>query len=130
MEVSRRRVLQKHLEPARPLRRFIHVDSEPQKNAATCAQALMAEEDQETNIGIEQFYKIVNLAKQKEGRISYSRDFLIGLASCPESRKKPEFLPEHPIVLTEARELGHLKLHEMRNNGEMGDTKAEWLHSS
>lgn len=26
MEVSRRRVLQKHLEPARPLRRYIHAD--------------------------------------------------------------------------------------------------------
>lgn len=36
------------------------------------------------------------------GRISYTRDFLIGLASCPEARKKPEFLPEHPIVLTKA----------------------------
>lgn len=36
------------------------------------------------------------------GRISYTRDFLIALASCPEARKKPEFLPEHPIVLTEA----------------------------
>uniref|UniRef100_A0AAX7SGR5 Uncharacterized protein n=1 Tax=Astatotilapia calliptera TaxID=8154 RepID=A0AAX7SGR5_ASTCA len=35
-------------------------------------------------------------------RISYTRDFLIGLASCPEARKKPEFLPEHPIVLSEA----------------------------
>ncbi|XP_042346368.1 uncharacterized protein C8orf88 homolog [Plectropomus leopardus] len=130
MEVSRRRVLQKHLEPARPLRRFIHVDSEPQINAATCAQALMAEEDQETNIGIEQFYKIVNLAKQKEGRISYSRDFLIGLASCPESRKRPEFLPEHPIVLTEARDLEDLKLHEMRWNGRNEDTVEERLHSS
>uniref|UniRef100_A0A668ULQ7 Uncharacterized protein n=1 Tax=Oreochromis aureus TaxID=47969 RepID=A0A668ULQ7_OREAU len=35
-------------------------------------------------------------------RISYTRDFLIGLASCPEARKKPEFLPDHPIVLSEA----------------------------
>lgn len=36
------------------------------------------------------------------GRICYTRDFLIGLARCPEAKKKPEFLPEHPIVLTEA----------------------------
>lgn len=36
------------------------------------------------------------------GRLSYSRDFLIGLANCAQARKKPEFLPEHPIVLTEA----------------------------
>ncbi|XP_073341578.1 uncharacterized protein C8orf88 homolog [Pagrus major] len=112
MEVSRRRVLQKHLEPARPLRRCLHVVIEPNVNAATCAQALMEEEHQETNVGIEQFYKIVNMHKQKEGRISYTRDVLIALANCPEARKKPEFLPEHPIVLTEARDVGDLKWNE------------------
>uniref|UniRef100_A0A3Q1F539 Uncharacterized protein n=1 Tax=Acanthochromis polyacanthus TaxID=80966 RepID=A0A3Q1F539_9TELE len=69
MEVSRRRVLQKHLEPARPLRR--------------CIPAEMGD------------YSAL------PARISYTRDFLIALASCPESRKKPEFLPEHPVVLTE-----------------------------
>ncbi|XP_018544865.1 uncharacterized protein C8orf88 homolog [Lates calcarifer] len=129
MEVSRRRVLQKHLEPARPLRRSIHIDIEPRVNAATCAQALMEEVDRETNIDIEQFYKIVNLHKQKEGRISYTRDFLIGLASCPEARKKPEFLPEHPIVLPEARDPMDLRLHEMRWNGGKGEMAAERLHS-
>ncbi|XP_028437181.1 uncharacterized protein C8orf88 isoform X4 [Perca flavescens] len=129
MEVSRRRILQKHLEPARPLRRCIHVDSEPIINAATCGQALMEEEDQEANIGIEQFYRIFNLHKQKEGRISYTREFLIGLASSPEARKKPKFLPEHPIVLMEARDLGHLRLHEMRWNGGKEDMDEERLHS-
>ncbi|KAG7242083.1 hypothetical protein INR49_024129 [Caranx melampygus] len=89
--------------------------------AATCAQAMMEEVDQETDITIEQFYKIVNLQKHNEvtGRISYTRDFLIGLASCPEAKKKPEFLPEHPIVLTEARDPGDLRLHEK------GDEKEE-----
>ncbi|XP_035806531.1 uncharacterized protein C8orf88 homolog [Amphiprion ocellaris] len=122
MEVSRRRVLQKHLEPARPLRRCIHAEmgdysalAESQINAAACAQNLM---NQETNIGIEQFYKIVNLHKQKKARISYTRDFLIALASCPEAKKKPEFLPEHPIVLTKARDPGNLRLPQMRWNGE------------
>ncbi|XP_071326468.1 uncharacterized protein C8orf88 homolog [Trachinotus anak] len=129
MEVSRRRVLQKHLEPARPLRRCIHIDMEPKINAATCAQALMEEVAQETDISIEQFYKIVNLQTHKEGRISYTRDFLIGLASCPEARKKPEFLPEHPIVLTEARDLGDLRLHEMRWSGGKEETAAVRLHS-
>ncbi|XP_044063312.1 uncharacterized protein C8orf88 homolog [Siniperca chuatsi] len=129
MEVSRRRILQKHLEPARPLRRSLHVDIEPKINAATCAQALMEEVDQESNVGIEQFYKIVNLHKQKEGRISYTRDFLIGLASCPEARKKPEFLPEHPIVLTEARDIEHLRPHEMRWNGGKEEMVTEKLHS-
>lgn len=129
MEVSRRRILQKHLEPARPLRRCIHVDIEPQISAATCAQTLMEVMDQETNVDIEQFYKIINLHKQKEGRISYTRDFLIGLASCPEARKKPEFLPEHPIVLTKARDPEHLRFHETMWNGEKGDMLAEKLHS-
>ncbi|XP_070692110.1 uncharacterized protein C8orf88 homolog [Pempheris klunzingeri] len=129
MEVSRRRVLQKHLEPARPLRRCLHVDIESKINAATCAQALMEEADQETNVGIEQFCRIVSLQKQKEGRISYTRDFLIGLASCPEARKKPEFLPEHPIVLTEARDLGQLRLHEMRWNEGKENMMTEGLHS-
>lgn len=36
------------------------------------------------------------------GKLSYSRDFLISLANCTESRKKPEFLPEYSIVLTKA----------------------------
>ncbi|KAM9310013.1 uncharacterized protein C8orf88 homolog [Pholidichthys leucotaenia] len=70
MEVSRR-VFQKHLEPARPLRRCIHVEIE---------------------------------------KISYTRDFLISLAHCPAAKKKPEFLPDHPIVLTVARDPGNLKL--------------------
>lgn len=36
------------------------------------------------------------------GKLSYSRNFLISLANCAESRKKPEFLPEYSIVLTKA----------------------------
>ena len=36
------------------------------------------------------------------GKLSYSRDFLISLANCAESRRKPEFLPEYSIVLTKA----------------------------
>ncbi|XP_041649373.1 uncharacterized protein C8orf88 homolog isoform X2 [Cheilinus undulatus] len=129
MEVSRRRSLQKHLEPARPLRRCIHAEIEPNINAATCAHALIKEMNQQTNIDIEQFLKIVNLHKQKEGRICYSRDFLIGLASCPEARRKPKYLPEHPIVLTEARDLGHLRLHEMWWNEEKEIMMEERLHS-
>uniref|UniRef100_A0A8C6STL7 Uncharacterized protein n=1 Tax=Neogobius melanostomus TaxID=47308 RepID=A0A8C6STL7_9GOBI len=66
MEVERRRIIQKKLEPARPLRRV--------------------------------FYIVIHLLD----RISYTRDFLIDLASRPESRKRPEFLPEHPIVLANA----------------------------
>ncbi|KAK1894792.1 putative protein C8orf88 [Dissostichus eleginoides] len=129
MEVSRRRILQKHLEPARPLRRCVPADTEPNINAATCAKALRAEEEHETPIGIEQFCKIVNLHKKKEARISYSRDVLLGLSSCPEAKKKPPFLPEHPIVLMEARDFGPLTHHEMRWNGGNEDMVAERLHS-
>ncbi|XP_078541717.1 uncharacterized protein C8orf88 homolog isoform X2 [Lissotriton helveticus] len=32
-------------------------------------------------------------------RITYSRDFLMKLSSLSISRKKPDFLPDHPIVL-------------------------------
>uniref|UniRef100_A0AAR2ISU7 Uncharacterized protein n=1 Tax=Pygocentrus nattereri TaxID=42514 RepID=A0AAR2ISU7_PYGNA len=35
-------------------------------------------------------------------RISYSRDFLIKLASSPMAKKKPDFLPNHPVVLEKA----------------------------
>ncbi|KAM3613928.1 uncharacterized protein V6R79_007165 [Siganus canaliculatus] len=130
MEVSRRRILQKHLEPARPLRRSLHLVIDTNMNAPTCAQALMDEVDQETNVDIEQFYTIVNLHKQKKGRISYTRDFLISLANCPESKKKPEFLPEHPIVLTEARDLRHLRLDEMMCNMGQEDMMSEGPRST
>ncbi|XP_068180652.1 uncharacterized protein C8orf88 homolog [Antennarius striatus] len=118
MEVSRRRILIKHLEPARPLRRCLRDVIEPNINGATCAQTSMKEVDEETKISIKQFFKIVNMDKQKKGRISYTRDFLIGLANCPEARKKPEFLPEHPIVLNAARDVRHLELPEIRWNVE------------
>ncbi|XP_028281701.1 uncharacterized protein C8orf88 homolog isoform X2 [Parambassis ranga] len=138
MEVSRRRIIQKHLEPARPLRRCIHVDMAPQIHAAAYVQTFMHQEqpgcfniypEPKTDIGVEHFYKIVSLHKQKKGRISYSRDFLIGLASCPEAKKKPAFLPEHPIVLTEARDPGNLWLHEMRWNNDKDEMVEESPHA-
>lgn len=101
MEVTRRLITYKNLEPARPLRRVFYIEPEP------CAQTLVGAASQETSIAIEQFYKIVHLHKKRD-RISYTRDFLIGLARCPESRKRPEFLPEHPIVLANARDPEHL----------------------
>ncbi|KAM4735731.1 uncharacterized protein C8orf88 homolog isoform 2-T5 [Anableps anableps] len=114
MEVSSRRVLLRHLEPARPLRRCVHVDVEPQINATAGEQPLV---EQETTVGIEQFMKIFNLHKQTKERISYTRDFLIGLASCPEAKKRPEYLPDHPIVLPEARDPGQQELRVTRWSG-------------
>uniref|UniRef100_A0A3Q3GPD4 Uncharacterized protein n=1 Tax=Labrus bergylta TaxID=56723 RepID=A0A3Q3GPD4_9LABR len=93
MEVSRRRVLQKHLEPARPLRR-IHVDI----GKPSCAVSQTCRNGSKYLI---HSFKTFYLVPWNSLRISYSRDFLIGLASCPEARRKPEYLPEHPIVLPE-----------------------------
>lgn len=41
------------------------------------------------------FFSIFTVAE----RICYTRDFLIKMANCPMAKKKPEFLPDHPIVL-------------------------------
>jgi len=35
-------------------------------------------------------------------RISYSREDLMKLSSCPAAKKKPDYLPAHPIVLEKA----------------------------
>ncbi|RLW13118.1 hypothetical protein DV515_00000390 [Chloebia gouldiae] len=35
----------------------------------------------------------------KKERIQYSRDFLLKLSNVSLSQKKPEFLPDHPVVL-------------------------------
>ncbi|KAK5618278.1 hypothetical protein CRENBAI_020010 [Crenichthys baileyi] len=113
MEASTRRIPLKHLKPARPLRRCVPF-VEPQINAAAGEQPLM---EQETTVGIDQFFKIFNLHKQKKDRICYTRDFLIGLASCPEAKKRPEYLPDHPVVLPEARDPGQQELRVTLWNG-------------
>ncbi|XP_010137165.1 PREDICTED: uncharacterized protein C8orf88 homolog, partial [Buceros rhinoceros silvestris] len=38
-------------------------------------------------------------SEEKKERIKYSRDFLLKLSSVSVSQKKPEFLPDDPIVL-------------------------------
>uniref|UniRef100_A0A8C2F2Y5 Uncharacterized protein n=1 Tax=Cyprinus carpio TaxID=7962 RepID=A0A8C2F2Y5_CYPCA len=87
MDVSKRII--RNLEPARPLRRL--------------------NINQGTKWELEHFYEILHLQststqpKKKAERICYTRDFLIKLASCPMAKKKPEFLPEHPIVLENGR---------------------------
>ncbi|KAL0985482.1 hypothetical protein UPYG_G00157460 [Umbra pygmaea] len=104
MEVSRRRILHKHLQPARPLRR-----------CTTATQETMpcGEDDKPVcNIGVEQLFKILQLqthpphkvSTTAKVRISYSRDFLIELATSPMARRKPDFLPDHPVVLETARD--------------------------
>ncbi|XP_077382884.1 uncharacterized protein C8orf88 homolog [Festucalex cinctus] len=120
MEVSRRPNLRRNLEPARPLRRLLPLDTggstEHTENAALCGQSLFDIMAEKSNITVEQFLKIVNLQDQKKVRLCYSRDFLIGLASCPAARKRPEFLPEHPIVLAHARDPSYLRVNETSGN--------------
>lgn len=101
MDVERK-ILKKNLEPARPLRRVFYIEPIPYE------QTLIEAASQKADIAIDQFIKIINLHKKKEDRIVYTRDFLIDLASRPESRKRPEFLPEHPIVLAHARDPAYL----------------------
>ncbi|XP_060099507.1 uncharacterized protein C8orf88 homolog isoform X2 [Heteronotia binoei] len=36
-------------------------------------------------------------------RITYSRDFLLKLSEVSLAQKKPEFLPDHPVVLEKAK---------------------------
>uniref|UniRef100_A0A8C1UNT4 Uncharacterized protein n=1 Tax=Cyprinus carpio TaxID=7962 RepID=A0A8C1UNT4_CYPCA len=92
MDVSKRII--RNLEPARPLVFFFFLSS-------NCFFYC----EQDNIIKVEHFYEILHLQststqpKKKAERICYTRDFLIKLASCPMAKKKPEFLPEHPIVL-------------------------------
>ncbi|XP_077065363.1 uncharacterized protein C8orf88 homolog isoform X2 [Siphateles boraxobius] len=98
----------KNLEPARPLRR----------QGSKLPQSF-AEIKPDNIIKVEHFYEILHLQspqpkkkgmrppqctpQNKAERICYTRDFLIKMASCPMAKKKPEFLPEHPIVLENGR---------------------------
>uniref|UniRef100_A0A671WUV8 Uncharacterized protein n=1 Tax=Sparus aurata TaxID=8175 RepID=A0A671WUV8_SPAAU len=76
----------------------INFQPRPSKGRSLCTPVL--------DYSLDSYQLICNMQQQQKlkptCRISYTRDFLIALANCPEARKKPEFLPEHPIVLTEA----------------------------
>ncbi|XP_063042080.1 uncharacterized protein C8orf88 homolog [Engraulis encrasicolus] len=94
MEVSRRRM--RHLEPARPLRRL--VEQENRAGDLDCTSF--------DNIVVEEFLDILQSSKtlaSKKERISYSREFLLSAAGSPMARRRPDFLPEHPVVLDQAR---------------------------
>uniref|UniRef100_A0AAY5ESU4 Uncharacterized protein n=1 Tax=Electrophorus electricus TaxID=8005 RepID=A0AAY5ESU4_ELEEL len=90
-------VMIRNLQPARPLRRLNINQGRLISQAAGRAR--------KTNtISEKQFYEILKPQSQcqslaKTERISYSRDLLIRLASSPMAKKKPDFLPDHPVVL-------------------------------
>ncbi|XP_052000299.1 uncharacterized protein C8orf88 homolog isoform X2 [Xyrauchen texanus] len=109
MDVSKR--IMRNLEPARPLRRLnINQDVSPivpQSNAEIKPVTKRVEKP-DNNIKVEQLFEILNLQSgstqpKKKERICYTRDFLVKMASCPAAKKKPEFLPEHPVVLENGR---------------------------
>ncbi|KAL7886418.1 hypothetical protein AOLI_G00041390 [Acnodon oligacanthus] len=111
MEGSRKRI--RNLEPARPLRR-LNISQEPHRGDMADPLEKTAEKPENT-ISVEQIYEILSLHPQspaptKTERISYSRDFLIKLASSPMAKKKPDFLPKHPVVLEKARDQDVRKL--------------------
>ncbi|XP_035386415.1 uncharacterized protein C8orf88-like [Electrophorus electricus] len=104
MGVSRRRI--RNLQPARPLRR-LNINQE--KHREVVAERSDKTTDTPTNtISEKQFYEILKPQSQcqslaKTERISYSRDLLIRLASSPMAKKKPDFLPDHPVDLEKPR---------------------------
>ncbi|XP_075776527.1 uncharacterized protein C8orf88 isoform X3 [Pelodiscus sinensis] len=52
-------------------------------------------------------------SETKKERIKYSRDFLLKLSRVSLSQKKPEFLPDHPIVLEKS--LAGMQRYERKN---------------
>uniref|UniRef100_A0A8C7XHH1 Uncharacterized protein n=1 Tax=Oryzias sinensis TaxID=183150 RepID=A0A8C7XHH1_9TELE len=95
MEVARRRMIQKHLQPTRPLRRCTYVDY----GNVNCGNESIISYCRTFSFCLTGLCVLMSVFI---ARISYSREFLMGLASCPEAKIKPLFLPENPIILSEA----------------------------
>ncbi|XP_018596189.1 uncharacterized protein C8orf88 homolog [Scleropages formosus] len=107
VELSKRRIGNKHLQPARPLRR-LNADLEPRRNGEIEKMACpFTEKTPDSGIGVDQLYEIIHFHTSqgpRKERISYSREFLIKLASSPIAKRKPDFLPDHPVVLEKPRD--------------------------
>uniref|UniRef100_A0A8B9EXJ7 Chromosome 8 open reading frame 88 n=1 Tax=Amazona collaria TaxID=241587 RepID=A0A8B9EXJ7_9PSIT len=81
-----KKFLGKSLQPARPVH---HLSS---KQESAIALNFQTELPGNTEVCLQSKVDWVR-------RIKYSRDFLLKLSSVSLSQKKPEFLPDHPIVL-------------------------------
>uniref|UniRef100_A0A8P0TRL5 Uncharacterized protein n=1 Tax=Canis lupus familiaris TaxID=9615 RepID=A0A8P0TRL5_CANLF len=73
-------------------------------SAATLCPAILPDLEACKTNGMQAFTQGHNEQQQhqspvKKERIKYSRDFLLKLSSVSICRKKPDFLPDHPIVL-------------------------------
>uniref|UniRef100_A0A8P0T1I7 Uncharacterized protein n=1 Tax=Canis lupus familiaris TaxID=9615 RepID=A0A8P0T1I7_CANLF len=104
-----KKLIGKPLQPARPVR---HLTSPPGavfpfnfQNEYSCnTQCLQSGVSRCKTNGMQAFTQGHNEQQQhqspvKKERIKYSRDFLLKLSSVSICRKKPDFLPDHPIVL-------------------------------
>uniref|UniRef100_A0A674IPY0 Chromosome 8 open reading frame 88 n=1 Tax=Terrapene triunguis TaxID=2587831 RepID=A0A674IPY0_9SAUR len=88
-----KKLIGKSLQPARPAR---HLSSQ---HASTIIFNFQPEFPYSTQVCL---HSEVSWVK----RIKYSRDFLLKLSSVSLSQKKPEFLPDHPIVLEKPNNYG------------------------
>ncbi|KAM7124057.1 uncharacterized protein C8orf88 homolog [Ciconia maguari] len=104
----------KSLQPARPVHHLsskqaasaiaLNFQTELPSNAEVCLQSKVDWLSEMTEVKILTQTMMPCQPKQHESeakkeRIKYSRDFLLQLSSVSLSQKKPEFLPDHPIVL-------------------------------
>ncbi|KAI5255493.1 hypothetical protein MUG91_G17n129 [Manis pentadactyla] len=105
-----KKLIGKPLQPARPVR---HLTSNPVgvvfpfnfQNEYPCnTQCLQSGVSKCKTNGMQTFSQGPNEQQQhqslvKKERIKYSRDFLLKLSSVSVCRKRPDFLPDHPVVL-------------------------------
>ncbi|XP_017686063.1 uncharacterized protein C8orf88 homolog [Pipra filicauda] len=103
----------KSLQPARPVHHLsskqasaiaLNVQTELPGSTEVCLQSKVNWSSEMTEVKILTQTVMLCQPKQHESgakkeRIQYSRDFLLKLSSVSLSQKKPEFLPDHPVVL-------------------------------
>ncbi|KAM8785136.1 uncharacterized protein C8orf88 homolog isoform 2-T2 [Rhynchonycteris naso] len=104
-----KKLIGKSLQPARPIRHLtsptgavfpFNFQNEYPRNI----QCLQSGVSRSKTNGMQTFPQGLSDQQQhqspvKKERIKYSRDFLLKLSSVSICRKKPDFLPDHPIVL-------------------------------
>ncbi|XP_014108722.1 PREDICTED: uncharacterized protein C8orf88 homolog [Pseudopodoces humilis] len=103
----------KSLQPARPAHQLsskqaspiaLNIRTELPSSTEVCLQSKVNWSSEMTEVKILTQTVMLCQPKQHESgakkeRIQYSRDFLLKLSNVSLSQKKPEFLPDHPIVL-------------------------------
>ncbi|XP_078541718.1 uncharacterized protein C8orf88 homolog isoform X3 [Lissotriton helveticus] len=111
--MENKKMIRKPLQPARPLRRLSPTSSTSTFTVnfntefpCSCPLSLPTEANWWWNCNNSDYSadnEDMNSNKLQDPdskeRITYSRDFLMKLSSLSISRKKPDFLPDHPIVL-------------------------------